>query len=185
MGTHVQLMACGVGPAVLHEARRTIADLEARWSRFLPGSEVSRVNARAGRWTPVSPDTFRLVEAAVTAWRITSGRFDPTVLQALMASGYDRTFAEVVVAGRRGAIPAPARPRRPAPGAGAIELDEQACSLRVAPGTGIDLGGIAKGHAADLIVASLMAGGASGALANLGGDIRVAGEPPVPPAWRI
>src|SRR5436305_8153941 len=95
MGTHVQLMACGVGPSALHDARRVIADLEARWSRFLPTSEVSRINANAGRWTVVSPDTFRLVEAAVMSWRITNGRFDPTILQAMVAAGYDRTFAEV------------------------------------------------------------------------------------------
>src|SRR5437763_13467056 len=118
MGTHVQLMACGIGPAALHDARRTIADLEARWSRFLPTSEVSRVNANAGRWTVVSPDTFRLIEAAVVAWRVTAGRFDPTVLHALVAAGYDRTFAEV---GSR-ATTAPAS-THPTPGAAAIEFD--------------------------------------------------------------
>src|SRR4051794_8738567 len=118
MGTHVQLMVCGAGPDLLHDARRTIADYERRWSRFLPDSEVSQINARPGRWTRVSPDTFRLIEAAVTGWRIPGGRFDPTILHALLAAGYDRNFAEVPAAvaasKHRGSA------SRPVPGAGTI-----------------------------------------------------------------
>src|SRR2546430_15548434 len=103
-------MACGVGPAALNDARRMIGDFEARWSRFLPDSEISRVNANAGSWVEVSPDTFRLIEAAVTGWQITGGRFDPTVLPALVGAGYDRSFELIRRQRDRSIAPAAAAP---------------------------------------------------------------------------
>ena len=185
MGTHVQLMACGIGPGALQEARRAIDDFEARWSRFLPSSEISAINANAGNWTPVSPDTFRLIEAAVTGWEMTQGRFDPTVLHALVAAGYDRSF-DLLAARTEAQSRFRSRASAPSvPGCGAIQLDEDAVAVRVGPGVGIDLGGIAKGHTADLVVGALMAAGATGALANIGGDVRAAGTAPIPPGWRI
>src|SRR4051812_31614633 len=180
MGTDVRVLALGVGPDAVGEARAMVADRELRWSRFLPESEVGRINAAPGEWHEVDPDTFRLIEAAVAAAALTDGHFDPTVLQALVASGYDRSF-ELVGAG------AASRPRSLpwVPGATSIDLDEVACAVRVPHGVGIDLGGIAKGHTADVVVDALMAAGATGALADLGGDVRVAGESAHGDGWRI
>src|SRR5690349_20526858 len=66
--------------------------LEARWSRFLPDSEVSRLNNSAGVPVLVTPETFRLIDLALTSWQMTGGRFDPTMLAELRAEGYDRSF---------------------------------------------------------------------------------------------
>jgi thiamine biosynthesis lipoprotein len=50
----------------------------------------------------------------------------------------------------------------------------------------LDLGGIGKGYAADLVAVALRDGGAAGVCVNLGGDLRVTGEPPDgAPAWVI
>jgi thiamine biosynthesis lipoprotein len=46
------------------------------------------------------------------------------------------------------------------------------------PGTGFDPGGLGKGLAADLVVAQLLAEGATGACVNLGGDLRAEGGGP-------
>src|SRR4051812_37706250 len=180
MGTEVHLLACGAGAEVVAEAEAAVVDRERRWSRFLPDSELSGVNAEPDVWHRVAPDTFRLIEAAVTAAAVTDGHFDPTVLHALVAAGYDRSF-ELVGAGgpvARGEVPW-------VPGASSIDLDEQRCSVRVAAGVGIDLGGIAKGHTADVVVAAMLGAGATGALANLGGDVRVAGLSPTGAGWRV
>ena len=75
-------------------------------------------------------------------------------------------------------------PPDPAPGFGAVELDEDDHAVRLAAGTELDLGGIGKGLAADLVVEGLLLRGASSALAGLGGDIRVAGVVP-DGGWRI
>lgn len=71
-------------------ARGRIADLERRWSRFLPDSEISRMNR--GRRTVVSAETAGLIERALVAQQETAGRFDPMVLSAVVDAGYDRTY---------------------------------------------------------------------------------------------
>ena len=72
MGTHVHLIGVRASDesdteALLDIAQARIHHLEARWSRFLPTSELSRINACAGTRTPVTPETFDLVAAAVDA----------------------------------------------------------------------------------------------------------------------
>src|SRR4051794_40186071 len=142
MGTAVELIACGCTPAALDEARLAVDAYEALWSRFLPDSDVSRVNAQAGEWTVVAPITFRLVEAAMRASDLTGGRFDPTVLAALVAAGYDRSFELVGAGASLGSGAADGVPlrvtdgdRRPVapwvPGCGAIDLNERTVSIRL------------------------------------------------------
>ena len=72
--------------------RELFADWDARLSRFLPGSELSQLNARAGEPALVSPLLFAVVEASVQAARATDGTFDPTLLHQLVRVGYDRPF---------------------------------------------------------------------------------------------
>jgi FAD:protein FMN transferase len=69
-------------------ARRRLCELERRWSRFLPESDVSRLNAAPEAFMLVSPDTVRLLAAMKEAWSRTNGRYDPTMLSAIMAAGY-------------------------------------------------------------------------------------------------
>src|SRR2546429_593200 len=76
---------------LVSRALALVDGLEARWSRFLADSEVSRLNAAAGQPVSVSADTIKLVSTAVDAWRLTAGRFDPTVLGDVVRAGYDRT----------------------------------------------------------------------------------------------
>ena len=95
MGTDVHVVVHG--PVELVElAHEQIDDLEQRWSRFLPASEVSELNRRAGTWVHVSPPTVELVSRAIEGWRVTDERFDPTVLGDVVRAGYDRTFDELV-----------------------------------------------------------------------------------------
>src|SRR5262245_52626516 len=76
-------------------AERELQLMERRWSRFLPDSELSRLNAAAGKSVIVSADTFSVIKSAVDAWEHTDGRFDPTIHDALCTIGYDRTFTDV------------------------------------------------------------------------------------------
>lgn len=52
-------------------------------------------------------------------------------------------------------------------------------------GVGLDPGGIGKGLAADIVVRELLAAGAAGAMVNLGGDVRVAGQSRHGDGWTI
>ncbi|MDQ1498851.1 MAG: FAD:protein transferase [Actinomycetota bacterium] len=172
MGSDAHVIVVG-GPAGLADrARGRIDELEGRWSRFLPHSEISELTRRTGEWVRLSADTLLLVERALEAWRLTVGRFDPTVLGAVIRAGYDRSF-ETLDPSRAGHSPLTV-------GAAGIVVDGD--RVRLPPGVGFDPGGIGKGLAADLVVAETLAAGAAGACVNLGGDLRLAGRSPDDPS---
>jgi len=176
MGSDAHVLIVGGSPGLLGRARRRVEDLERRWSRFRPDSEISRLNDRAGADPqPVSAETLLLLERAVDAWRLTDGRFDPTVLGDVLRAGYTTSFDEPAF---DEAAAAPTDDCRLTRGCGAIELDPSARTARLPAGVGVDPGGIGKGLAADLVVAELLEDCADGVCVNLGGDVRVAGAPP-------
>src|SRR4051812_21127833 len=161
-------------------ARAAIARLhvlEARWSRFRPDSEVTALNRAAGARTTVSAETALLVERSVEAWHRTDGAFDPTVLPALVAAGYDRDFSSVSEHASAAAPPVVA------PGCDGIAVGDASVTLPV--GVQLDPGGIGKGLAADLTVDLVMHAGATAACVNVGGDLRVAGRPEPDERWSV
>jgi thiamine biosynthesis lipoprotein len=182
--------------SLLDAAEAELVRLESRWSRFVPDSDVRRMNREAGGPpVVVSPDTVDLVELAVAAWRDTGALFDPTVHDALVAAGYDRSF-ELLDDGegqtQPGADPRPGGVSSPpstlglsVPGCVGIEVDRDASTVRLPAGTHLDLGGIGKGRAADLVLSLVLHAGADGACVNLGGDLVVAGPSPDGGAWRV
>ena len=95
MGSDGHLVVVGGSPGLVDLALDRIEQLEGRWSRFRPDSEISRLNACAGQPLRVSSDTVELVERATAAWRLSGGAFDPTVLGPLLRAGYDRSFGEL------------------------------------------------------------------------------------------
>src|SRR5512133_1004240 len=157
MGTQVELLAVGAPSGALAAARSQLVELEARWSRFRPDSEISTLNRAAGRPVAVSPETLTVLALAVLSWQATAGRFDPTVLDALEAAGYDRSLEQV-----HDLHGATASSPRPAPGLRGIVLDAVAGTVALPAGTRFDPGGIGKGYAADLLCAELRATGAAG-----------------------
>lgn len=181
MGTTAHLIVTGGPRLLVDRAQAELLTLEQRWSRFLSDSELSRLNRLAGRPTVVSPLTFALIERAVAAWRQTAGAFDPTVLSALCQAGYDRDFGSLRPDpdARCGVEPGPTA------GCAEIELDSTVSSVRLPRGVTLDLGGIAKGFAADHVAEALMVAGCAGACVNIGGDLRVIGESPSGEGWVI
>jgi thiamine biosynthesis lipoprotein len=184
MGTDAHVIVVG-GPAdLLEHARERIAHLEGLWSRFDPDSELSRLNRCAGAFMDVSTETSLLLERALDGWTMSAGAFDATLLDAVVAAGYDRTFEELPAVGQgEAALPQPPRPISARPDDAPIEVS--AGRARLGEGLGVDSGGIGKGLAADLVVVELLGRGAAGACVNLGGDLRVAGESPDGDGWTI
>ncbi len=154
-----------IGAALIHS-------LERYWSRFLSESDVTRVNRNAGRWVSVSQWTRNAMIVASTGRDLTQGRYNPLVGHHLVMLGYDRPFATLsnpherladAVAEARGDV------------TGDIDIDERTSRVRIPIGTQLDLGGIGKGYAGDVVTDALLSLGATGVMANLGGDVRVAG----------
>jgi thiamine biosynthesis lipoprotein len=157
-----------------------LRQLENTWSRFLPDSELNRLQAWRGGWLECSDDLVAALQWCRQMHAETRGLFDPTIRTSLEQLGYDRTFAEIVEhSSRTSDIAATA----PALGLGGLEVSNN--WARLAPGLSIDLGGIGKGLAADLVADELIAAGANSAYVCLGGDIRATGEPVDEHGWKV
>jgi FAD:protein FMN transferase len=177
MGTSIRIVtddaceppAVGRAAALIHG---TFEREERRFSRFRADSELSHVNAASGRSLSVSASFASVMARALDGARATEGAFDPTVLGAMEATGYDREFDEVL-AGARGML----HPPRPCGRWRDVTLRGDV--LRIPAGVGIDLGGIAKGWTADLAATRALEAGLPWVVVNAGGDLRIAGDAPV------
>ena len=184
MGTacHVLVHHDGGATGAGAVAASMVADLEARWSRFRPSSDIGRINLAAGHPVAVSDETLLAVTAAVAARVSTGGAFDPTVLRAVESIGYDRDFAGVAARSLVGAV----QVGSPRAARAAVDVDLTASTVTVGVGAALDLGGIGKGLAADLVAGALLAEpGIDGVLVNLGGDLRATGAAPSGAGWGV
>lgn len=152
--------------------------VESVLTRFDPESPLSQLNRGAGSWVLVPPLLYRAVAAALEAARDTGGIYDPTVLDALEAAGYSRSFE---------LGPEPRRLARPAGHWAGITLEPRLRAIHLPRGVGLDLGGIGKGLAVDGAThraarEALRRGRHPSYIINAGGDLAVdtaPGEPPV------
>ena len=71
---------------------RVLDDVDLAYSRFRPDSELTAVNAPAGRTVTVGPLLARAIEGSLEAARRTGGAVDPTVGRAMRLIGYDEDF---------------------------------------------------------------------------------------------
>ncbi len=178
MGTDVELLVdsdsdadSGEGlQAAEHEIRR----LEGLLSRFRPDSDLSRLN-RAGALI-ACPELAEVTELALAGRESTGGRFDPTVHDAVVAAGYDRSFELM-----EPDVPGPGDGRTARCGGG-VRLDRPTGVISLDPGARLDLGGIAKGYAADRV--SDLLSGYGPCLVNVGGDLATRGVP-ADGAWAV
>ena len=158
MGTDVELIVeADRAAAQLDAAQAEFHRLERLLTRFNPDSELSRLNETGS--LEVGPDLLEVVCLALAGRSATEGRFDPTVHDAVVRAGYDRTFAELPEDG-----PAPVAG---APCGGGVRIDGNRIELD--RGARLDLGGIGKGYAAEQAATILAAAGPC--LVNAGGDI--------------
>ena len=149
MGSGARLIVGDGPPGLVAWAVGELERLEHAWSRFDPTSELCALNSSPGWTLGVTPRLMTALVAAQQAWSETAGRFDPTVLDALEAAGYDVTF---VALPRSGLL----RASGPSAGLGAVVLDPAALTITRPPGLRIDLGGIGKGLAADLVAEGIV-----------------------------
>jgi FAD:protein FMN transferase len=189
MGTWVECLVEAPSSPALDAAFAHVdhdfARLERKLSRFRADSELSRLNRE--RSIEASDELLELTRLALAAREHTGGRFDPTIHDALVAAGYDRTFSELRAEAR---IAPPATLNHPQKGVrplhvitppptlnhpqkGVRPLHVSGWRIELGPGASLDLGGIAKGWAADRCVTELAAFGP--ALVNAGGDLAVSG----------
>jgi thiamine biosynthesis lipoprotein len=163
----------------LDAAQAEVAACERVLSRFDPNSDLSRLNRAAGEWVAVDTRLIEALAAALRGRTNTCGLFDPTILPALAAVGYDRSFELLT---ERAAAPLDGWH-----GGASIDVDAGSGRARVEQDAAVDLGGIGKGFAATRALLAMRTAWSAlpGGLVDLGGDIAVWGEPPEGGPWRV
>lgn len=173
---------------LLDQAETRLRALESLWSRFRPASDVTRANLASGSPVTVHPDTIAVVLRAVEAWKQTRGLFDATVLAAAVRLGDTASLAGIhsdafsVTTAKNLAPPISAAVIGVS---GSIEVDRERNTVTVPAGAAIDLGGIGKGFAADLVAFEMILAGVAGVMVQVGGDLAVRGIPASGERWLV
>ncbi|MCO6451075.1 MAG: FAD:protein FMN transferase [Caldilineales bacterium] len=164
-------------PEALRGVELWMQQVEAELSRFRADSDLSRLNRATGNAYHAGDILWEVTLAAVDAAVSTAGLFDPTVGQTLIAAGYDRSFEQLGDSDQEKTLPSSL------PDYHRIELDTDARTILIPDGLQLDLGGIAKGWAADKALEKLSAFGP--ALIDAGGDLAIGAPPPATAGWLV
>ena len=168
-----------IPPTQLDQVPGWFETWEQSLSRFRETSELTKLNSSAGRPFQVSEILWEVLHTALESERLSFGLVTPTVLDALVMAGYDRSFDQLPQASStlmRDYI-------APVGLLSEVLLDESTRTVCLPPGLRLDFGGVAKGWAADQATRRLSDSGP--ALVNAGGDIAVSGPQSNGDAWPI
>ena len=158
------------------DARRSLERWHRRFSRFLPDSELSLLNADPRRVVPASALLVRLAAAVRFAGELSGGLVDATLVGQIERAGYAGELGERLTIEEALAL----APRRRAATAStaaewrAVEVDTSAGTIKRPPGVRIDSGGLAKGLFADVLAARLS--GHAGFAVDCAGDLALGGR---------
>lgn len=139
---------------------------EQRLSRFRPDSEVSQINRGSGL-TKISSLLAEVLHVGQMAHRMSDGLVNPLILEALEAAGYDHSFTDLV--DENVSIAEMTQTTKN----DKLALDFHHRLFNRPPNSRLDLGGIAKGWAADRTARRL--GKLAPVLLDAGGDVSVSG----------
>jgi len=165
---------------LLDIAVQRVLEIETLMSAFKTDSDVSKINQNAGKgFVSIQAETYRLIKRSLAFSKMSDGAFDITVrpLVELWGIGkkknYIPTEEELICTGKlvdyRKLI---------------LDKNNHRAALRD-NGQAIDLGGIAKGYAAEEIKRIFAENKVKSALINLGGNIVAIGSQPDGKVWKI
>lgn len=180
MGTSMAHKA--YGPYV-HEALKATEGeaqrLEELLSRFLPGSDIARVNGSAGiKREKITEEAFAVLFRAAEFSRICHGFFDVTIGPLVDLWDYKNAVC----------APPEAKIKQ------MLSLVDHSCltldpkdltAMLKKPGQSIDLGGIGKGYASDRFMEVFRRYGVTSAYSNIGGNVSTLGAKPDGSPWRV
>jgi len=179
MASDAQVTLVDPSPGAAEFAEYRLRLLEARWSRFLADSDITRLNTTPETWVRVAPETITLIETMQVAARSTDGGYDPTFLHQLIEAGYDTSIDDSTLVSVAVALPCPGLDVHD------VDIDRDSLSVRAPAGLALDPGGIGKGLAGDIVVSELVEAGTAGALVSVGGDLAASGQSPGDEGWIV
>lgn len=182
MGIDARMVVYAKDQATVEKACRAafdrIAALDTIMSDYRRDSELNRLSAQSGgAHVAVSDDLFRVLKMAQQVSKQSDGAFDVTVGPVIQLWRAAR---------RTGILPEPAEIEKARALVGWQKMELLQGRVKLATlGMKLDLGGIAKGYAADEAQKVLKKHGITRALIQMGGDIVVTGPPPGKKGWTI
>lgn len=185
MDTVIQIKAYGPkARAAIKAAFERIDEIEKIASATIETSDISRINQAAGKeYVKVHPEIIKMLKTAVKYSELSSGAFDITVGPLIKLWGIGTENHE------NQNIPAEAeiKAKLPLVGYKNISINEGDNSVKLLKeGMSIDLGGIAKGFAADEAIKIFKENGVNSALISLGGSsMYTLGNKPDGSPWRV
>jgi len=165
---------------VAEKAIERVAEIDNRMSAFKPESDISKLGANSGQsFQSIHKDTFQLIHKAVEFGDLSNGAFDITI----------RPLVDLWGINKKGSfVPSDFEIQKTLSliDYQAIRLNPESWGVFLKkPGQALDLGGIAKGFAADEVKRILLEDGIQSALINLGGNVVTVGKRPDGQPWQI
>lgn len=162
--------------AVHEEAIR----LEKLLSRFIPESEISKINQSAGiKSESISKDTFEVLSEAISFSRLSKGIFDITIgplvdlwrdnQSSLQPPKNDNIKHALLLVHYNDLL---------------LDKNKRTAQLKRV-GQSLDLGGIGKGFAGDKFIQVFKHYNISSAYTNIGGNVLTLGKKPDGSSWRV
>lgn len=167
-------------PELLEIAENRIYEIDDKMSSFKTNSDITKLNNNAGKkFVQIGKDTFKVLEQALHFSKISAGAFDITIKPLVNLWGINK---------KDNFVPSIKEINKAKKLINYNDLilnkkDQQA--MLKYPGQAIDLGGIAKGYAADEVKQILTNHNVKSALINLGGNIIVIGRRPDGNPWQV
>jgi thiamine biosynthesis lipoprotein len=179
MGTEFFCVAIEPEPGLFDNVYALAVDLESKWSRFKPSSELMQLNNAPEVPHVVSSATIRLVAEMKVAYEISDGLYDPNVLGAVIDAGFAASkddSSDITIWSARAISENSIAD---------VEINENDSTITLPIGVGLDAGGIGKGLAADLIATRAIELGAMGISVFAGGDVAVRGVSETGEGWEV
>lgn len=183
LDTNIEITAYGekvMAEKAVDDTLTIIRDIENKMSPELPSSYVVKINQAAGKnYVKVDDDTLYVISEGIKYGEMTGGMFDISVgpLVKLWGIGTDNAHVPGKEEIDRALRLVDYRK---------VDIDENNKAVKLLePDMRMDLGGIAKGFAADRAKEALIKRGIKSALINLGGNIYAVGQKPDGSDWRI
>ncbi len=184
LGSSVSLTLLADNQSVVDSAFRflfkSVNAFEQRFSRFLPDSELTLINHRAGQRTKISQAMMKILKESVNLSIISNGLFSPLILPSLQRAGYAGSITndfrlddDALDYSSRSSINSVDKIRL---GRDWIEIPSDAA---------IDLGGIGKGYLLDELALGLNERDINDYWLSLGGDIVLSGQDVDGFGWRV
>jgi len=179
MGTSFFCILVGANEEICDAIYALANELESRWSRFVPDSEVMVLNNNPDSMHLVSDATLRLVSEMKLGFELTQGLYSANILSDLIDLGFatSRANPENVTLWSANS--------KTSADLSDVVIDLDTKSVSVPKGVALDAGGIGKGLAADLMSDYAMQLGAMGVAVFAGGDVAVKGMAQDAAGWKV